>query len=196
MSSREYGARRRPTRLVVAVTGAAGGIGPAVAARLAASPTVRKTVALDREPVDLPEVVYRRADIRDPALTEQFTSMAQSITDFRRVMLNSTSTQQADYARKLAQLQQALLNDLHDTFQLIQQQDNTTPPSVADLPPRSSMADRPVSPAAARAIRVATGARSASSTRSAKLRARSGGVMPKNFASAALASSIRPMRAA
>ena len=71
----------------------------------------------------------------DPALTEQFTSMAQSITDFRRVMLNSTSTQQADYARKLAHLQQALLNDLRDTFQLIQQQDNTTPPSVADLPP-------------------------------------------------------------
>lgn len=71
MSSREYGARRRPTRLVVAVTGAAGGIGPAVAARLAASPSVRKTVALDREPVEIPEVTYRRADIRDPTLTEQ-----------------------------------------------------------------------------------------------------------------------------
>jgi hopanoid biosynthesis associated RND transporter like protein HpnN len=71
----------------------------------------------------------------DPALTAQLTSMAQSITDFRRVMLNATSAQQADYAMKLAHLQQALFNDLRDTFQLIQQQDNTTPPSVADLPP-------------------------------------------------------------
>ena len=75
VSSRENGARRRPTRLVVAVTGAAGGMGRAVAAQVAASPGVRKTIALDQEPVDLPDVTYRKADIRDPALAEQLADI-------------------------------------------------------------------------------------------------------------------------
>jgi hopanoid biosynthesis associated RND transporter like protein HpnN len=71
----------------------------------------------------------------DPALTAELSSLAQSITDFRRTMLGGTPTERAGYSLKLAQFQQALLFDLRDTFQLLQHQDNTTAASVADLPP-------------------------------------------------------------
>jgi len=71
----------------------------------------------------------------DPALTAQLTSLSESITDLRRDMLSGDAARQAAGAAKLAQFQQAFLADLHDTFQLLQQQDAATPPSVADLPP-------------------------------------------------------------
>ena len=71
----------------------------------------------------------------DPALAAQLISMCQSITDFRKTILDAGPRQQAQYAMKLAELQQALYADLRDTFQLLQQQNNTTPPSLADLPP-------------------------------------------------------------
>jgi hopanoid biosynthesis associated RND transporter like protein HpnN len=71
----------------------------------------------------------------DPALTGQLESLAQSITDFRQLMLGAPPGIQADYSRKLAVLQQALLNDFHNTFQLLARQDDTTPVTVADLPP-------------------------------------------------------------
>ena len=71
----------------------------------------------------------------DPALSAELHSLAQSITDFRNLMLNGSPAQQAQYALKLAEFQQALLNDLRDTFHLMQQQDDTTPATVADLPP-------------------------------------------------------------
>jgi len=71
----------------------------------------------------------------DPALAAQLISMCQSITDFRKTILDAGPRQQAQYAMKLAELQQALYADLRDTFRLLQQQNNTTPPSLADLPP-------------------------------------------------------------
>jgi hypothetical protein len=81
------------------------------------------------------DLAAEAAGTNEPALAAQLGSMAQSITDFRKDMLNGSPLQQADYAVKLAQFQQALLNDLHDTFALLQQQNDTTPPTVADLPP-------------------------------------------------------------
>ncbi len=53
---------------VVAVTGAATGIGPALTARLAASRHVRKVIAIDGQRGDTAGVTWRVADVRDPAL--------------------------------------------------------------------------------------------------------------------------------
>jgi predicted RND superfamily exporter protein len=53
----------------------------------------------------------------------------------RKVMLGGDQVKQAAYADKLAKFQQALLADLRETFQLLQQQDDTAPPRVEDLPP-------------------------------------------------------------
>ena len=71
----------------------------------------------------------------DPALAKELSSLCQSITDLRKTMLAGDAAKQVAYAAKLAQFQQALLADLRDTFQLLQQQDDTTPPRVEDLPP-------------------------------------------------------------
>ena len=53
---------------VVAVTGAADGIGYALTARLAASPKVKKVIAIDGRRGDIAGVTWRVADVRDPAL--------------------------------------------------------------------------------------------------------------------------------
>ncbi len=67
---------RRPVRSersiqpmpVVAVTGAAGGIGYALTVRLAASPKVRRVIAIDGRRGDIAGVTWRVADVRDPAV--------------------------------------------------------------------------------------------------------------------------------
>jgi hypothetical protein len=71
----------------------------------------------------------------DPALTAQLLALSDAITDLRRDLTSGDALRQAAGATKLAQFQQAFLADLRDTFQLLQQQDNTTPASVEDLPP-------------------------------------------------------------
>ena len=53
---------------VVAVTGAAEGIGSALTVRLAASPKVKKVIAIDGQRGDIAGVTWRVADVRDPAL--------------------------------------------------------------------------------------------------------------------------------
>jgi nucleoside-diphosphate-sugar epimerase len=53
---------------VVAVTGAAHGIGRALTVRLAASPGVKKVIAIDTDRGDIAGVTWRVADVRDPAL--------------------------------------------------------------------------------------------------------------------------------
>jgi nucleoside-diphosphate-sugar epimerase len=53
---------------VVAVTGAAHGLGRALALRLAASPGVKKVIAIDSDRGDIAGVTWRVADVRDPAL--------------------------------------------------------------------------------------------------------------------------------
>src|SRR5579863_1572848 len=53
---------------VVAVTGAASGIGYALTVRLAASPAVKKVIAIDTRRGDVAGVTWRVADVRDPAL--------------------------------------------------------------------------------------------------------------------------------
>ena len=53
---------------VVAVTGAAAGIGHALTVRLAASPKVKRVIAIDGQRGDIAGVTWRVADVRDPAL--------------------------------------------------------------------------------------------------------------------------------
>jgi nucleoside-diphosphate-sugar epimerase len=62
------GTARDQTMPVVAVTGAARGIGRALTVRLAASPSVKKVIAIDRDRGDIAGVTWRVADVRDPAL--------------------------------------------------------------------------------------------------------------------------------
>jgi nucleoside-diphosphate-sugar epimerase len=56
---------------VVAVTGAAGGLGQALAERLADSPKVARVVAIDDHRGDAAGVTWRLADVRDPALASR-----------------------------------------------------------------------------------------------------------------------------
>jgi hopanoid biosynthesis associated RND transporter like protein HpnN len=72
----------------------------------------------------------------DPVLAGQLTTLNHSITDLRKQMLDADLPHQAEYSHKLAVFQQALFFDLRDTFQLLQHQDDTTVPTVADLPPQ------------------------------------------------------------
>jgi nucleoside-diphosphate-sugar epimerase len=60
---------------VVAVTGAAGGIGLALTARLASSEHVKRVIAIDEERGDIEGVTWRVADIRDPALAGKLTGV-------------------------------------------------------------------------------------------------------------------------
>jgi nucleoside-diphosphate-sugar epimerase len=60
---------------VVAVTGAAHGIGRALTVRLAASPDVKKVIAIDGHRGDIAGVTWRVADVRDPALAGRLTGV-------------------------------------------------------------------------------------------------------------------------
>ncbi len=64
---RDSTARNQPMP-VVAVTGAAGGIGHALTARLVSSRQVKRVIAIDEERGDIEGVTWRVADVRDPAL--------------------------------------------------------------------------------------------------------------------------------
>ena len=102
----------------------------------------------DPRPVDLQELsttlfytscyaslAAQAAGTNQPVVGAELNSLAAAITDFRKLMLDADADRRVEYAAKLAQFQQALLSDLHGTFKLLQQQDNTHPPSVQDLPP-------------------------------------------------------------
>ncbi|HTX26513.1 MAG TPA: NAD-dependent epimerase/dehydratase family protein [Streptosporangiaceae bacterium] len=60
---------------VVAVTGAAGGIGHALTAVLVSSRHVKKVIAIDEERGDIEGVTWRVADVRDPALASKLTGV-------------------------------------------------------------------------------------------------------------------------
>jgi nucleoside-diphosphate-sugar epimerase len=56
---------------VIAVTGAARGVGQALVARLAASPGIRRVIAIDDHRGDASGVTWRVADVRDPNLASR-----------------------------------------------------------------------------------------------------------------------------
>jgi nucleoside-diphosphate-sugar epimerase len=61
--------------LVVAVTGAASGVGERLAVRLAASPGVRRVLAIDERRGAVTGVQWRVLDVRDPAVAERLAGV-------------------------------------------------------------------------------------------------------------------------
>ncbi|MDK1476710.1 SDR family oxidoreductase [Streptomyces sp. 549] len=75
MSSQESNVRATrngAARRVVAVTGAASGVGALLARRLADSPEIRQVVALDERRGDLDDAQWHVLDVRDPAIADRF----------------------------------------------------------------------------------------------------------------------------
>jgi nucleoside-diphosphate-sugar epimerase len=66
---------RRDERPVVAVTGAAGGLGHTLTVRLAASPRIGRVIAIDGHRGDVPGVMWRVVDVRDPALASRLAGV-------------------------------------------------------------------------------------------------------------------------
>ncbi len=102
----------------------------------------------DPQPADLPELsrtlyslygylgaAHEEVCKEDPALAKQFVSLRESIGELRREMLLGNPAAQEKHSLKLAAFQKALFNDVQDTFQSLQQQDNTAPLRAQDLPP-------------------------------------------------------------
>ncbi|HEX4342274.1 MAG TPA: MMPL family transporter, partial [Verrucomicrobiae bacterium] len=78
--------------------------------------------ALDAVPLDQGELRTNLASLRG------------AIGDLRKEMLHGTDVELEMKAKKLTAFQQNLFDDLQDTFQTLQQQDNSAPLRVQDLP--------------------------------------------------------------
>ncbi len=70
----------------------------------------------------------------DPELAKQFVALRQAIENLRKTMLAGDSTAIQEHAAKLAEFQQALFNDVRETFESLQTQDDSAPLRVDDLP--------------------------------------------------------------
>ncbi|MEV0623858.1 NAD-dependent epimerase/dehydratase family protein [Nonomuraea sp. NPDC050404] len=66
---------KRPRQTVVAVTGAASGLGREVLARLVTSADFRRVVAIDEERGDVQEATWRVIDVRDPLLANRISDI-------------------------------------------------------------------------------------------------------------------------
>jgi len=96
----------------------------------------------DPQPVDVPELsrtlyslygylgaALEEVQGEDPSLGEQLVSLREAIERFRRDMLNLPNSEM-----KLTAFQQALFNDLRNTFEALRNQDNRERLRVQDLP--------------------------------------------------------------
>jgi hopanoid biosynthesis associated RND transporter like protein HpnN len=101
----------------------------------------------DRRTVDLTELsatlyytfgylgaAYDEVKKEDAELARQLFSLRQAIEKLRKQMLEGGSSKTPAAAQKLAQFQQALFDDVRETFHALQTQDNSAPLHVADLP--------------------------------------------------------------
>jgi len=70
----------------------------------------------------------------EPELSEQMLALRQAIEGLRKGMLQGDSSDVSEHAAKLGEFQQALFGDVQDTFQALQNQDDTAPLRVEDLP--------------------------------------------------------------
>jgi uncharacterized protein len=70
----------------------------------------------------------------DPELTKALISLRLAVENLRKTMLRGDTNTLAAHADKLAKFQQALFNDMRSTFHLLQNQDDTAPLHVEDLP--------------------------------------------------------------
>jgi hopanoid biosynthesis associated RND transporter like protein HpnN len=102
----------------------------------------------DTRPVDIPDLSrtlfsfggYCAAAIKaigtnEPALSQQFVSMRATIENLRRDMMTGSDSEVAENAEQLGKFQQALFNDLRETFEALKNQDDSSGLRVQDLPP-------------------------------------------------------------
>jgi len=75
------------------------------------------------------------AVIADTELTRQLVALRDAIQNLIKTMLQGDDSERAEHAQKLALFQQALFSDLDATFRLLQNQDDTAPLRIEDLPP-------------------------------------------------------------
>ena len=75
-------------------------------------------------------------EIKDsnPHLTKQLTILREAINNLRKDMLSGDAAGRAEHAEKLAGFQRALFGDVRQTFQILQNQDDTAPLHIEDLP--------------------------------------------------------------
>jgi hopanoid biosynthesis associated RND transporter like protein HpnN len=71
----------------------------------------------------------------DPDVAAQLLRLRDGITALRRELWSGDASDRDEASRKLGIFQRALLNDVHDTFDALQQQDNSAPLRAYDLPP-------------------------------------------------------------
>jgi hopanoid biosynthesis associated RND transporter like protein HpnN len=69
-----------------------------------------------------------------PELKQQFISLRQAIEDLRKAMLGGDSSAVVQHADKLAEFQQSLFTDVRETFESLQNQNDSAPLHVNDLP--------------------------------------------------------------
>lgn len=101
----------------------------------------------DPHPVNIPELsrtlyslygylgaAYDEVRVEEPDLARQFVSLRDAVGSLRKAMLSGETRQQEASAAKLAVFQQALFQDVKDTFQAMKSQDSSSPLRVEDLP--------------------------------------------------------------
>ncbi|HTL17729.1 MAG TPA: MMPL family transporter, partial [Patescibacteria group bacterium] len=101
----------------------------------------------DRQPVEIPELSQTLYSLYgylgaagdevqkdEPALAKQLASLRQAVGDLRKRMLQGTAAQVRSNSVKLAAYQQALFNDVRQTFQALKNQDSESPLRIEDLP--------------------------------------------------------------
>jgi hopanoid biosynthesis associated RND transporter like protein HpnN len=101
----------------------------------------------DLRPVNIPELSltlyslygYLGAALDDigtnqPALGKQLDSLRNTVEGLRKELYLGDAAAQEARAQKLAAYQQALFNDVRETFQALQHQDNSAPLRAEDLP--------------------------------------------------------------
>jgi hopanoid biosynthesis associated RND transporter like protein HpnN len=107
----------------------------------------------DTRPVDIPELsrtlysfygylglAMEEAAKDDPALARQLAGIRTATEHLRKAMLHGSPGEVAEHAEKLAAYQQALFEDVGQTFDALREQDASSPLTAADLPP--SLRDR------------------------------------------------------
>jgi hopanoid biosynthesis associated RND transporter like protein HpnN len=78
---------------------------------------------------------FNEVRTNDAEMAKQFSDLQQAALGLRKAMLEGDTTTVAAHADKLGQFQRALFGDVRGTFQLLQGQDDSSPPRVEDLPP-------------------------------------------------------------
>jgi uncharacterized protein len=103
----------------------------------------------DRNPVNIRELsrclyslygylgaAFEAVGTNEPALSREFASLRHTVDEFRKRMLAGDDAQLAANAKQLAAFQQAMFNDVRETFQSLQNQDTDSGPlRVQDLAP-------------------------------------------------------------